>query len=341
MQEEPQAKKCPSYDKARLKKTCAALKRITAEEAAIACRLDDLLDQESRAKTRLAKAEREVEDARRAYEGIHAKRLRERTRRSTARLLKRMLTIGRRCQEFNLKLHSLSKRADILALCEEQLADRDGLVAGLHDALLRDVTPEFPSDEVRRLKADIVWGCWFALAGKIEDDIAAMETVECLDRYLHFWCLNRIPPCPWEDVTFRQAADAEWAAVRKAWATSLARLRALSSPAPESAAKETRPASEAFVEAKFESLKRHVTRRTRGRKKGLAPGPRRTDAHLADLKRVHAYVKNGFTLNKACDVVAAENADMPDRDAHYASAGSMRGEYPKWLDEMHRAGQRV
>ena len=332
MQEEPQAKECPSNGEARLKKTCAALKRITAEEAASARRLDDLLEQESRAKTRLAKAEREAEDARRAYEGIRSERLRERTRRSTARLLKRMLAIGRRCQEFNLKLHSLSERADILALCEEQLADRDGLVAGLHDALLRDVTPEFPSNEVRRLKADIVWGCWFALAGKIEDDIAAMETMECLDRYLHFWCLNRIPPCPWEDVAFRQAADAEWAEVRKAWAESLARLRALSAPAPESAAMETRPASEAFVEAKFESLKRHVTRRVgQLRKPGdTKPGPTMSDERKDDMRRVDAYVREGYSVNKACDMVDAENRERGASIAHYASAAAMRDAYPRW-----------
>ena len=104
-----------------------------------------------------------------------------------------------------------------------------------------------------------------------------------------------------------------------------------------------RPASEAFVAGEMRKLKRHIVKRTRkiNGKPDIKPGPNRTETHADDLRRVHAYVKDGFTLSKACDVVAAENADMPDRGAHYAGAGSMRGEYPKWLDEMRRAGKRV
>ena len=163
-----------------------------------------------------------------------------------------------------------------------------------------------------------------------------------LDRYLHFWCETRVPPRPWEDVKFRQAVDAEWAVFRKTMAAFRAHLRMRDPRLPHAVeTPQDRPASEAFVEEKIEGLKRHVTKRTCGHKKGAKPGPRRTAVHIQDLERVHAYVKDGLSLNKACDVVAAENADLSDSAAHYASSGTMRGEYPKWLEMMRKAGRRV
>lgn len=326
----------------RLANTCAELERVSAQEDEIAEYLKALLEAEDHAKARLAEAEQEVRAARKEYDETHAIRLCERDKRSNARIVKHLLMIDKSCLEFRMKLETLTDKADIDALCLEQAADRDGMLASLHDALLRDVTPIFPAAMVRITKCYLVWWCWDEILAHLGEDFDGDEIVSSLDRYLHFWCETRVPPRPWEDVKFRQAVDAEWAVFRKAMAAFRAHLRARGSSLPRTIeTPQDRPASEAFVEEKIESLKRHVTKRTCGHKKGTKPGPRRTVVHIQDLKRVHAYVKDGFSLNKACDVVAAENADLSDSAAHYASSGTMRGEYPKWLEMMRKAGRRV
>ena len=91
-----------------------------------------------------------------------------------------------------------------------------------------------------------------------------------------------------------------------------------------------------------EGIKRHVTRRTGQRKKGSKPGPKRTAERIADLKRVHRYVaEEGLSVNRACEIVVAENMEKADRLAHYASVASLRDAYPAWLEERRRAGVRT
>ena len=90
-----------------------------------------------------------------------------------------------------------------------------------------------------------------------------------------------------------------------------------------------------------EGIKRHVTRRTGQRKKGSKPGPKRSVERIGDLKRVHHYVaEDGLSVNRACEIVAAENMEKADRLAHYASAASLRDAYPAWREECRRAGVR-
>ena len=325
-----------------LAKTCAELERVSAQEDESTEYLKALLESEDNAKARLAEAEQEVKAARKEYDETHAVRLHERDKRSNARIVKHLLTINKLCLEFRIKLETLTDKADIDALCLEQVADRDGVFASLHDALLRDVTPIFPAAMVRITKCYLVWWYWDKILVHLGEDFDGDEMISSLDRYLHFWCETRVPPRPWEDVKFRQAVDAEWAVFRKAMSAFRAHLRMRGSCLSQAVeTPQDRPASEAFVEKKIEGLKRHVTKRTRGHKKGTKPGPRRTAVHIQDLERVHAYVKDGLSLNKACDVVAAENADLSDSAAHYASSGTMRGEYPKWLEMMRKAGRRV
>ncbi len=101
-----------------------------------------------------------------------------------------------------------------------------------------------------------------------------------------------------------------------------------------------RPASEAFVATQLreivveqaDQLKRHVTRRVgQLRKPGdTKPGPTMSDERRDDLRRVHAYVQKGYSVNKACDMVDAENRERGASFAHYASAAAMRDAYPRW-----------
>ena len=89
---------------------------------------------------------------------------------------------------------------------------------------------------------------------------------------------------------------------------------------------------------KFDDVKRYIARRTRTRKKGTAPGPKMSPTHWSDLKRAYDYVKQGFSVNKACEIVNAENEGRPNREEHYASAGSMRGDYVMWVEELRQEG---
>lgn len=80
----------------------------------------------------------------------------------------------------------------------------------------------------------------------------------------------------------------------------------------------------------FKNLQHYIAKRTRTHKQGTAPGPKRTPTRYDDLRRVREYVmKERMSLLKACNVVHAENQQRPDREDHYGSADSMRGEYLK------------
>ena len=76
----------------------------------------------------------------------------------------------------------------------------------------------------------------------------------------------------------------------------------------------------------------HVTRKAyRPSRHGKPkPGPERSETHLDDLKRVHAYVTQQYSVKRACEIVADENAYRTDRDLHYASVASMRDAYSDW-----------
>ena len=101
-----------------------------------------------------------------------------------------------------------------------------------------------------------------------------------------------------------------------------------------------RPVSEAFVATQLREivaeqvgqLKRHVTRRVgQLRKPGdTKPGPTMSDERKDDMRRVDAYVREGYSVNKACDMVDAENHERGASLAHYASAAAMRDAYPRW-----------
>ena len=79
-------------------------------------------------------------------------------------------------------------------------------------------------------------------------------------------------------------------------------------------------------------LKRHVTRRVGQLKKpnSRKPGPTMSEERRDDMRRVHAHVKEGYSVSKACDMVEAENRERGASVAHYASAAAMRDAYGRW-----------
>ena len=90
--------------------------------------------------------------------------------------------------------------------------------------------------------------------------------------------------------------------------------------------------SERRIMEQTAQLKRHVTRRVgQLRKPGdTKPGPTMSAERKDDMRRVDAYVKEGYSVNKACDMVDAENRERGTSFAHYASAAAMRDAYPRW-----------
>lgn len=130
--------------------------------------------------------------------------------------MRQLLIVDEYCLDFKNTFMSLATDADKEKYCMEQLEFAEGALTGLHDALLRYVTPLFDGRKARIVKGHVIWQCWSNIIYTLGEDFpGGEELVSTIDRYLHLWCENRVSPHPCEDAIFRRMVDTEWAAVRR------------------------------------------------------------------------------------------------------------------------------
>jgi len=362
MQDEPTSR-LSSYE-TMLDKADTALAQANAVENKCEQALTKAHRNESNAKGRLSSAEMQFKSAKEKLDAAkaeftraHENRLRKTDELSNVRVTRHLLTVDKYCLEFLITFISQKTDDDREACCMQHVEFAEGALIGLHDALLRNVTPLFDPTMVMKTKSNIIWQYWANIMNTLGDGFnGGEELVSTIDRYLHLWCENRVPPRPCEDATFRQMVDTEWSAVRRGLSEFREFLRTRKGNTSSVAAEETRTAMEAeaipqtppaissnevkqIMVEEFKGIKRYIAKRTHTHKKGSAPGPKMTSTHYNDLKRVHEYVKQGYALYKACGIVDAENKNRPDKETHYGSAESMRSEYPKWLEKERKAGR--
>ena len=357
---------CPSSYETPLEEARAKLElaKVAVDECEQA--LQKAKRNESNAEKSLLNAESQFDAAKKRLDAAKAKcarahenRLRKNDEYENACAMRQLMTVDEYCLDFKNTFISQETDADKEKYCMGQLEYAEGALTGLHDALLRYVTPLFDGQKARIVKGHVIWQCWSNMLYTLGEDFpGGEELLSTIDRYLHLWCENRVSPRPREDAKFRQMVDTEWAAVRRGLSEfrdflhtrggcaagaepEAERAGAKAETVPQTPSATSPNEIKEIMGEGFADVKRYIARRTRTHKKGTAPGPKMTQTHYKDLKRVHEYVKQGHSVNKACGIVDAENKERSGDEAHYGSAESMRSEYPKWLERERRAGREV
>lgn len=219
------------------------------------------------------------------------------------------------------------------ALCLQYLHCGAG-IAGLHDALTHLPRTSCAEEVFRRAALAVSKAVEF-VAGELHSGEAEDAAVAVVG-YLHRWRTN------WRlaGIDARMAADADWRHTRislRAAADLVKRELEEAVRRAKAAAPEIQPAKATDVQrlkcalADTERrIKAYVRRRTQGGTKSKKSGPKVSDTHLEDCERVEFLVREGKTVNAACEIITAENLKRNDRAKHYKTAASLRGAYTAW-----------
>ena len=161
-------------------------------------------------------AKEKLDAANAKFTRAHENRLRKTDELLNARVTRHLLMVDKYCLEFIISFISQKSDGDRETFCMEQVEFAEDTLTGLHDALLRNVTPLFNPAMAMKTKSNIIWQYWSNILNTLgEGFTGGEELLSTIDRYLHLWCENRVPPRPCEDAIFRQMVDTEWNAVRK------------------------------------------------------------------------------------------------------------------------------